>query len=199
MPAWRGIAVAQTAVRDQLLRILFITSNRIGDAVLSSALLGYLVDRYPGARFTIASGPASAPLFEAVPGLERLIPMLKRRWGGHWLSLWADTVTIAWDMVVDFRASIFAWTVISRERRVYRYNHALGHRLRHPRGVLGSRHRPDREVAAPAGHRVQHHPAPPRGRSVQQDSRQVGRPSPRRGLQAHPPRRLDFVALHLAR
>lgn len=117
-------------LRGRILRILFITSNRIGDAVLSSALLGYLVDRYPGAQFTIASGPAAAPLFEAVPGLERLISMRKRRWGGHWLSLWADTVTVAWDMVVDFRASAFAWTVMAKERRVYRYNHALGHRLR---------------------------------------------------------------------
>lgn len=119
------------------MRILFITSNRIGDAVLSSALLGYLVDRYPNARFTVASGTASAPLFEAVPGLERLIPMPKRRWGGHWLSLWADTVTVAWDMVADFRASIFAWTVIARERRVYRYNHALGHRLRQLSAAFG--------------------------------------------------------------
>jgi lipopolysaccharide heptosyltransferase III len=137
MPAWRGIAVARNAAQGTLLRILFITSNRIGDAVLSSALLGYLVGRYPAARFTIASGPAAAPLFEAVPGLERLIPTPKRRWGGHWLSLWADTVTTAWDMVVDFRASVFAWTVVARERRVYRYNHALGHRLRQLSAVFG--------------------------------------------------------------
>lgn len=130
MAARRGIAEAANRRRGRSLRILFITSNRIGDAVLSSALLAYLIERHPDARFTIACGPAPVPLFEAVPGLERLIPMPKRRWGAHWLRLWAATVTTFWDMVVDFRASVFAWTVPASERRVYRYNHALGHRLR---------------------------------------------------------------------
>ena len=38
--------------------ILFVTATRIGDAVLSTGLLSYLVERYPGARLTIAAGPA---------------------------------------------------------------------------------------------------------------------------------------------
>lgn len=136
MPAWRGIAEGANR-REFFLRILFITSNRIGDAVLSSALLGFLIDRHPGTRLTIACGPAAAALFEAVPGLERLIAMPKRSWGGHWLALWAETAATMWDMVVDFRASAFAWTVWARERRVYRYNHALGHRLRQLSSVFG--------------------------------------------------------------
>jgi heptosyltransferase-3 len=112
------------------LRILFITATRIGDAVLSTALLAHLIARCPGARFTIACGPAAAPLFEAVPGLERVIALPKRPMGGHWFKLWAKSVTILWDIVVDLRASAFAWTVPARERRVFHYNHALGHRLR---------------------------------------------------------------------
>ena len=41
--------------------ILFITSTRIGDAVLSTGLLAYLIGRYPGAEFTVAAGPLAAP------------------------------------------------------------------------------------------------------------------------------------------
>ncbi|HEY4635339.1 MAG TPA: glycosyltransferase family 9 protein [Rhodospirillales bacterium] len=119
------------------MRILFITSSRIGDAVLSTALLAHLIERYPQARITLACGPAAAPLFEAVPGLERLIALPKRPYGGHWLSLWAATVGIRWDLVVDLRASILAWMVWARERRVFRYNHALGHRLRQLASVFG--------------------------------------------------------------
>ena len=70
------------------MRILFITSTRIGDAVLSSGLLAHLIERYPDARITIACGPAAAPLFAAVPNLDRVIPMAKQRYGLHWLSLW---------------------------------------------------------------------------------------------------------------
>ncbi|MCG8512385.1 MAG: glycosyltransferase family 9 protein, partial [Rhodospirillales bacterium] len=54
------------------MRILFITSNRIGDAVLSTGVLGHLLETYPKARITIACGPAPAPLFRAVPNLDRL-------------------------------------------------------------------------------------------------------------------------------
>ena len=57
--------------------ILFVTATRIGDAVLSTGLLGYLIERYPAARLTIAAGPVAAPLFEAVPQLERLIVVSK--------------------------------------------------------------------------------------------------------------------------
>ncbi len=69
--------------------ILFVTATRIGDAVLSTGLLSYLIDRYPGARLTIAAGPLAAPLFEALPALERLIVVEKRRWSLHWLPLYA--------------------------------------------------------------------------------------------------------------
>ena len=55
------------------MHILFVSATRIGDAVLSTGLLSYLVERYPDARFTIAAGPVAAPLFEAVPRLERII------------------------------------------------------------------------------------------------------------------------------
>src|ERR1700738_4502001 len=49
------------------MHILFVTATRIGDAVLSTGLLSYLIDRYPTAWLTIAAGPVAAPLFEAVP------------------------------------------------------------------------------------------------------------------------------------
>ena len=39
------------------MRILFVTATRIGDAVLSTALLGHLLRAHPGARVTVACGP----------------------------------------------------------------------------------------------------------------------------------------------
>ncbi len=68
------------------MKILFVTATRIGDAVLSTGLLSHLVGQYPGARFTIAAGPPAAPLFVAVPGLERVIAVTKRPWSLHWAA-----------------------------------------------------------------------------------------------------------------
>lgn len=102
------------------LNILFITSTRIGDAVLSSSLLDHVIRTYPGARLTIACGPAAAPLFEAVPGLDRIIVMRKRRAALHWFDLWRQVVPTGWSLVVDLRASAIAWLLVAKERRVFK-------------------------------------------------------------------------------
>ena len=51
------------------MKILFVTATRIGDAVLSTGLLGHLIERHPGPGSPSPPGPLAAPLFEAVPGL----------------------------------------------------------------------------------------------------------------------------------
>jgi len=100
------------------MRILYITSTRIGDAVLGSGALAHLVERYPQARFTVACGPIAAPLFADVPRLERLITVRKRKYGLHWLLLWAKLATTPWHMVVDMRASAIAWLLPALHRRI---------------------------------------------------------------------------------
>ena len=45
------------------MRILFITSTRVGDAIRSTGLLSKLIADNPEAKITIACGPASVPLF----------------------------------------------------------------------------------------------------------------------------------------
>lgn len=88
------------------LNLLFITATRIGDAVLSTGLLGDVLDRHPGARVTLACGPAARGLFLALPGLERLIVLEKRRFLGHWLALWRAVVASRWDLAIDLRGSL---------------------------------------------------------------------------------------------
>jgi ADP-heptose:LPS heptosyltransferase len=100
-------------------RVLFISATRIGDAVLGSGLLAHLVDTMPMARFTVACGPIVAPLFTAVPRLERIIVINKqRRAGNHWLKLWQDTVKRRWDLVVDLRSSGLSWALRAGKRRI---------------------------------------------------------------------------------
>jgi len=100
------------------MRILYVGPNRIGDAVLSSGLLNFLNRNYTDARFTVACGASAAPLFEALPGLERLIPMHKKPRGGHWRSLWRQVVGHRWSLVVDVRRSIIPWTVLNARRAI---------------------------------------------------------------------------------
>ncbi len=100
------------------MRILFVTANRLGDAVLSTGLLDHLIRTHPTARFTVACGPVAAGVFQRMPGLERVIVIEKQPFGRHWLGLWATTVARPWDLVVDIRGSALSWLVPTRRRAV---------------------------------------------------------------------------------
>jgi len=119
------------------LNLLFVTSTRIGDAVLSTGLLDHLIARHPGARVTVACGAAAAPLFDAVPGLVRVVPMDKRKLLGHWLTLWLETVGRRWDVVVDLRGSALAWLLRARTRHVWHKPGGAAHRVVQLAAVLG--------------------------------------------------------------
>ncbi len=131
------MGLARRPCYAQPVRILFVTATRIGDAVLSTALLGHLLREHPSARITVACGPAAAGVFARMPGLERLIVVAKRRLSLHWLGLWSQVAFTPWDLVVDLRASALAWTVPARRRAVGRGGRRPGHRLTHLGEVLG--------------------------------------------------------------
>jgi len=100
------------------MRILFVTANRLGDAVLSTGLLDHLIRTHPTARFTVACGPVAEGVFQRMPGLERIIVIEKQPFGRHWLGLWGKTVTRRWDLVVDIRGSALSWLVPTKRRAV---------------------------------------------------------------------------------
>jgi ADP-heptose:LPS heptosyltransferase len=101
------------------MRILFITANRLGDAILSTGLLEELHRQRPQARFTVACGPAAAGVFAAAPNLERLIVMRKQPWGRHWWELWKQIAAKRWSLVVDLRGSGIGQFLMAHRRRVF--------------------------------------------------------------------------------
>lgn len=107
------------------MNVLFITSSRIGDAVLSTGLLDHIVRAYPGAQITIACGPLAVSLFEGVPGLARIIPLKKRKRNGHWVDLWKAVWPTRWDIVVDLRNSAVSRLIRARKR--YIFSSAIDH------------------------------------------------------------------------
>jgi heptosyltransferase-3 len=117
------------------MRILFVTSNRLGDAILSTGLLDHLIRTYPDCRITVVCGPVAAELFARMPNCERVIVLDKRRWSLHWPLLWAVAARRRWDMVVDIRGSGLAWMVRAKRRAVMRPR--PGHKLSQLAAVLG--------------------------------------------------------------
>jgi ADP-heptose:LPS heptosyltransferase len=117
------------------MRILFVTSNRLGDAVLSTGLLDHLLRTRPGCRITVVCGRVAEGLFAHMPGRERTIVLEKRPWSLHWLPLWAKVVPQWWDLVVDIRSSGLAWLVPTARRAVMRQR--PGHKTAQLAAILG--------------------------------------------------------------
>jgi heptosyltransferase III len=117
------------------MRILFVTSNRLGDAVLSTGLLDHVIRAHPDARITVACGPVAEGVFARMPNRERTIVLDKLPYRLHWLPLWAGAVGTLWDLVVDIRGSTIAWMVPTRRRAVMRRR--PGHKIDQLAAVLG--------------------------------------------------------------
>jgi ADP-heptose:LPS heptosyltransferase len=98
--------------------ILFVAPERVDDAILASGLIRRLADEVSHARFTVAAGPAVAPLFRDLPGLDRLLPFEPEPMGLHWFGLWRRTRGRRWGLVLDLRGSRLARFLRARRRAV---------------------------------------------------------------------------------
>lgn len=125
------------------MRILFITSTRIGDAVLSTGLLAHLIETHPGAQVTVVCGPVAENLFQGVPGLERIIVLDKKPLSLHWLEMWTKCIGQVWDMVIDLRnAPLSALLLSRRQLRLGRAAKQNRHRVISLASVLGLENNP---------------------------------------------------------
>lgn len=124
------------------MRILFVTANRVGDAVLSTGILAHLVAKYPKAQVTVVAGPPAASLFRTLPNLGRLIVMEKKRYGTHWLALWRGCAAHRWDIIVDLRRSALAYCLLADQRFVIPKAKHKMHRVELIASTIGLRAKP---------------------------------------------------------
>ena len=101
------------------MNVLFITSSRLGDAVLSTGLLDHIIRTHPGAKITVVCGGLPASLFEGVPGLAEIIVLKKRSFNRHWIGLWRRVAGRRWDIVVDLRDSAVSRLLCAKERFIH--------------------------------------------------------------------------------
>ena len=101
------------------MRILFITSTYLGDAILSTGILESLQKKYPQAKFYIACGSAPAPLFDALPNRVETYIIRKKPLSLHWVCLWIRCVFKTWHLVVDVRGTGLSYALFARHRKIW--------------------------------------------------------------------------------
>jgi ADP-heptose:LPS heptosyltransferase len=120
------------------MQLLFIGPTRIGDAVLSSGVLAWMLARWPEARLVVAAGPAAAPFYAEAPRLDELIVLEKRPLGGHWRRLWLRTVGRFWTAIGDTRRSAVTWLVPARRRFLMGYERQGQHKVAQASAMVGA-------------------------------------------------------------
>lgn len=100
------------------MRLLFITSNRLGDAILSTGVLAHYMKELPGAEVTVVCGKIPAALFRAVPNLKEVIAVEKEKLALHWLKPYVHLFGRPWDLMVDLR-DVAIMKLLPARRRVF--------------------------------------------------------------------------------
>ena len=111
------------------MKLLFITASRIGDAIITSGVLNDMIKSHPGIDVTVAAAPLTLPLFEGVPNLKRLIPIVKKPLHRHWVDLWKECRHDQWDIILDTRGSLVTYFLKVGKRYVWRTPKAFDHRV----------------------------------------------------------------------
>ncbi len=101
------------------MKILFITSTRLGDGVLSTGALDYFIRKYPEAEITVACGPLVAGIFGQAPRVTRVIALKKEYYALHWYKLWLETIGTEWDVVVDLRNSLMSRLIRAKKSYIW--------------------------------------------------------------------------------
>jgi lipopolysaccharide export system permease protein len=118
--------------------LLFIASNRIGDAVLATGALRHACALAPEGPVTIACGPLPAPLFRATPRLKALHLVEKQRGDAHWFALWRALRGERYDLAVDLRGTLLTYALAAKRRIVHRRPPELRHKVEELSALMGA-------------------------------------------------------------
>ena len=124
-----------------LRRILVFRPDHIGDAIMASAVLAPLRQRYPEAHLALCVGPWAASLFRGHPLLDELIVATLPWWskirnsdtseapGLGWFALWWRLRRNPVDLFLDLRSDlrhILLYGVLARAKHIVAYDRSGG-------------------------------------------------------------------------
>ena len=81
------------------MKILIISSNLIGDTLLSTGVIKNLSTKYPNARFTIVIGPTAKSIFKNFKLVEKIITIKKKKYNMHWINILFRCFGKKWDII----------------------------------------------------------------------------------------------------
>lgn len=102
------------------MNILVISSNLIGDSVLSTGVIKHFNDLYPNTRFTFVIGPTASQIYRHYPNCDNIFVVKKIKYNLHWFIIWKKCLFKKWDIIIDFRSSLIAYILYCKKRFIFK-------------------------------------------------------------------------------
>ena len=109
------------------MKILVISSNLIGDNILSTGVVQFFLNKYSNAKFTFVIGPSAGQIYDNFPNLERIIKIKKKKYNYHWIEIYNNCFFSKWDIVVDFRSSLISYLLFHKKKFIFKKNNEYHH------------------------------------------------------------------------
>ena len=104
------------------MNILIISSNLIGDSILSSGIIKYFIDQNVNSKLTIVVGPSAAQVYKNFPNLKKIIIINKRKFKLHWFGIWIKCFFSKWDLIVDLRSSFVSHFLLKKSSFIFKHS-----------------------------------------------------------------------------
>ena len=102
------------------MKILVISSNLIGDTILSTGIVDHFLKNNPNSRFTFIIGPTAGQIYQNFPNLEKIILIKKEKFNTHWLKIYLHSWNIKWDIIVDLRSSFLSYLLFHKKKYIFK-------------------------------------------------------------------------------
>ena len=109
------------------MKILIISSNLIGDTILSTGVVNYFHKKHPNSKFTFLIGPSAGQIYSNFSAKEKIIMIKKRKFNFHWFDMYISVSKINWDVVIDFRSSLISYFLKTKKKYIFKKNKNLNH------------------------------------------------------------------------
>ena len=109
------------------MKILVISSNLIGDNILSTGVVQFFLNKYSNAKFTFVIGPSAGQIYDNFPNLERIIKIKKKKYNYHWLEIYKNCFFTKWNIVIDFRSSLISYILFHKNKFIFKKNSQYHH------------------------------------------------------------------------
>ena len=96
-------------------KILIISSNRLGDCILSSGLNKFFKEGAKDISLTVVCGQVPSNLFKYCKYIDNLIILKKKKFSLHWIFLWFKLFCTTWNFVIDLRGTGITFFLLSRK------------------------------------------------------------------------------------